>query len=180
MRGLKGFTLVESVIVIVLIGIVGVVVIPRFLRPNAFSPVATQDGLIATIRAAQQAALGRSAVTFEIDTDGDDWTFTAKAGIDTIRTFAIPTNGVTLETGLAVMSGDTCASDPGDFNDAMTSDFLLTFDGKGNLLSFTNGAPPELVSDVSFNGVRICVNDDVELSVCVSPAGYAYAGNCDE
>lgn len=172
----SGFTIIELIVVIVFLGIVGAVIVPRFLSPNAFSERAAQDGVITTIRAAQQSSLGRDAVTFEIDAAGGNWVLTAKASSNIIRTFEIPAAALILETGSAVASANSCAN---DFDTTVDSDFELVFDGQGNLEEFTNNGTTELV-DASFNGVRICLNNTVELSVCVSPAGYAYAGNCDE
>lgn len=176
MRPSKGFTLVELIVVLVLVGIVGVVVIPRFLAPNAFNEAAAQDGLIATIRAAQQAAIGRTDVSFEIASGGGDWMFTAKSSTTTLRTFEVPVSDVVLETGSAAASMDSCAT---AFDTAVAGDFSLAFKGDGYLESFTNDGTTEMV-DAAFNGVRICLNDSVAASVCVSPAGYAYAGDCDD
>jgi MSHA pilin protein MshC len=170
-----GFTMVELVVIIVLLGIVGAVVIPRFMAPNAFNEPAAQDGLLATIRAAQQAAIGRATVTFKITSNSSDWTFAALSGATTLRTFTVPVSDVKLETGSAVSSANTCAT---GFNTAVANDFSLAFKNDGNLDTFTNNAVTETVN-TTFNGVRICLNDTVAVSVCVSPAGYAYAGNCD-
>jgi prepilin-type N-terminal cleavage/methylation domain-containing protein len=175
MHNYKGFTILELVVVIVLLGIVGVVIMPRFLEPNAFDEPAAQDGLLATIRGAQQAAIGRANVTFAITSGGGDWTFAAKSGSTTLRTFQVRTNGVMLETGSAASSANTCAD---GFDTALAGDFTLEFNTDGTLKRFTNNGSIENVN-ASFNGVRICVNDTDAASVCVSPSGYAYAGNCD-
>ena len=52
----KGFTLVELVVVIVLVSIVAVSAVSRYLTPSAFDAAGVRDGLITTLRAAQQAA----------------------------------------------------------------------------------------------------------------------------
>ncbi len=176
MRHSRGFTIIELVTVIVLIGIVGVAIVARFLTPNAFNEGAAADGIITTIRAAQQAALGRATVTFEINSGSGEWVFEAKDGGSTIRSFEVTADNVILETGSAVASGNTC---PNAFDTAVAGDFQLAFDNKGNLASFTNGGVTELAG-ATFNGVRICLNDKVDVSACVSPAGYAYVGNCDD
>jgi len=172
----KGFSMVELIIVILLVGITGVVVIARLMSPATFNELAARDGLLTVIRAAQQASLGRSTVTFEINQVADDWVFEARAGGTPVQTIEIPMSGVVLETGSAIASGSTCAT---AYDTAVAADFELAFSSKGDLTQFTNNTTTELV-DAAFNGVRICVNDSVEFSVCVSPAGYAYAGNCDD
>jgi prepilin-type N-terminal cleavage/methylation domain-containing protein len=174
----KGFTVIELIVVIVLVGIVSAVVLPRFVAPNAFDEIAARDGLIATVRAAQQAALGRNPVTFEINAAGGDWVFVAKSGSNIIRTFEVPSGSVVLETGSPAVSSNTCANDFDTLIDPNSPNFTLLFSEKGDLKTFTKPGGPISV-DNSFNGVRICLNDTVQSSVCVSRAGYAYAGNCD-
>jgi prepilin-type N-terminal cleavage/methylation domain-containing protein len=172
----RGFTIIELIVVIVLMGLAGAVIIPRLLEPSTFEITSAQDGMIATIRAAQQAAVGRANVTFQITSDGNDWTFAAMSGATPLRTFQVPTDNVLLETGSAASSGNTCAT---GFDTAVAGDFSLDFKNDGGLQSFTNNASTENVNG-SFNGVRICLNDTDAVSACVSPAGYAYAGNCDD
>ena len=53
----RGFSLVELVAVIVLIGIVSVFIIPRFSGKDVFADYATQDLIIAAARIAQQRAM---------------------------------------------------------------------------------------------------------------------------
>ncbi len=68
----SGFTIVELVAIIVIIGVLGVVAIARYVSPNAFNEQGAQDALITSIRQAQQAALGRSDVSFEITASADE------------------------------------------------------------------------------------------------------------
>lgn len=172
-----GFTIVELVVIIIVVGIMGVVVVSRYNNPNAFNQSAATDTLLTTIRQAQQTALGRSDVTFEIASGGGQWQFLVKSGADTVRSAAISMTGVKLETGSSLATGDTCASGS-SFNTAVNG-FVLSFDPVGNLASFNNTGVG-LEDDLSLiNGVRICVNDLVAASVCVSPAGYAHRGNCE-
>jgi hypothetical protein len=125
--------------------------------------------------------MGRSTVTFEIDsTSNNHWVLAAKAGGVPIRTFDVSKNNVALTTGSAATSANTCATVPGDFDNSLDANFELAFGEKGNLESFTNGTTELVDGNPSFNGVRICVNANPAASVCVSPAGYAYAGNCDD
>lgn len=175
---LRGYTVIELVVSIVLLGIVAAVVIPRFMAPNAFDEPVARDGLLTTIRAAQQAALGRDDVTFEIDRTGSAWHLQVKDSGSTLREFEFSAENIILETGSPASSNDTCST---SFDTAVANDFELSFDAMGNLGEFSNtGVPGAPVAvDDDFNGVRICLNDTDALSICVSPAGYAHAGNCD-
>lgn len=173
-----GFTLVELIVVIVLLGIVSVVVVARFLNPNAFNQQAATDALVSNIRFAQQASLGRSDVSFTIEQQSGEWIFTALADTDVLSELAVSTGNVRLETGEPVWTGDTCAS--GSSFNVPVDNFELVFDSQGNLASFSNTTVGTEPMAPTFNGVRICVNDTVSASVCVSRAGYAHVGNCDE
>ena len=164
-------------VVLLLLGLVGAIVSSRFASPNAFNALAARDGILATARAAQQMALGRESVSFNIQSSGDNWLITASAdaGATLLRSYTVPSKDIVLETGSAVANTDSCAD---AYNLAITNDFELSFDGRGNLLEFTNNALVESV-DASFNGVRLCINDDVSLAICISPAGFAAEGECD-
>ena len=177
----QGFTLVELVAIILLVGIMGVVAISRYTSPNAFNAQGAQDALIATIRQAQQAALGREEVVFEIDSTASEHSFIVKSGGDELSRALASKSGVLLTTGTADADpdNDSCSTNT-LFTDEIST-LALEFDAMGNLATFAyNGGPAEDNDGVlPFNGVRICVNAVVEASVCVSPAGYAYEGNCE-
>jgi len=173
----RGFTIVELVVVIVLAGIVGMVVVSRYAAPGAFAVQGTQDALLTTIRQAQQAALGRSDVTFTIDAGTGTWEFAALSGSTVLSLQEVPATDVMLETGIPAWTADTCASGS-SFNTPVAA-FVLEFDNEGNLASFNNTGVGLQSMSPTFNGVRICLNDTVAYSVCVSPAGYAHEGNCE-
>lgn len=172
---IQGFSMVELIIVILVMGIIGVTAFARYLDGSAFNAVTAKDAILTVANAAQQAALGHDNVTFEIDSSGGDWVMSAVAGGTVLRSVSISSDAVTLETGSAAASANNCAN---DFDTAVANDFELVYDRTGDLVEFTNNSVTEMV-DSSFNGVRICVNDDVSFSVCVSPSGYAYEGDCD-
>jgi prepilin-type N-terminal cleavage/methylation domain-containing protein len=173
----RGFSLVELIVVIVLAGIVAAVAIPRFTGPSATAVAGTTDALLTGIRQAQQAALGRSNISFTISAGSGTWEFSVLSGADVLSTQQLPSSGIKLETGSSVWTTDTCAAGS-SFNTAVSS-FELEFDPAGNLATFNNSGVGLQTVSPTFNGVRICLNDTVAYSVCVSPAGYAYGGNCE-
>jgi prepilin-type N-terminal cleavage/methylation domain-containing protein len=173
----RGFSLIELIVVIVIAGIVAAVAIPRFTGISATAIAGTTDALLTTIRQAQQAALGRSNVSFTIAAGTGTWEFTVLSGADVLSAQEVPSSGIKLETGSSVWTTDTCAAGS-SFNTAVSS-FELEFDPEGNLATFNNTGVGLQTISPTFNGVRICLNDTVAYSVCVSPAGYAYGGNCE-
>jgi MSHA pilin protein MshC len=58
-RKQRGFTLVEMITVIVIIGIVGVAAIPRFFNRNVFDSRGFYDQVISTLRYAQKTAVAQ-------------------------------------------------------------------------------------------------------------------------
>ena len=157
---------------VILVSIMGVTVMSRFTDGSAFNTLAARDGIIAMALSAQQAAMARDNVTFEINQSGSDWLFEVAASTTIIRSFAVTGGGFTLETGSTVASILDCTS---GFDDAVTSNFSVSYDRVGNAFEFTNSASSPLSID---NGVRICIDDTVALSVCISPGGYAREGDC--
>lgn len=172
----KGFTLIELVVILVLAGVMAAVTIPYFLNPTAFDSMAARDALIGVIRTAQQASLGRSDVVVKIQSIADRWEVLAQQSGTELRRIEFSNKVVVLETGDVIASGDTCAT---AFDTAVASDFELAFNNKGDLGSFTNNGSIHAAGP-TFNGVRLCVDDLDFFSVCVSPAGYAYGGVCDD
>lgn len=167
----RGFSIIELIVAIILVSIIAVSLFSRFSNQGAFSPAIARDNAIALALQAQQTALGRENVSFEIDPEGADWRFSVAVSGAVIRSVVVPGTNLLLQTG--AQSG-TCTA---DLNDAITSNFRITYDGTGNATGFTNSiSAPEAVT----NGVRICVNDRTDFSACISPAGFAYLGDCDE
>lgn len=56
----RGFTLVELVTVLVILGLLAVTVLPRFLQRSSFETRTAQDTLISAARQAQQLAMAKA------------------------------------------------------------------------------------------------------------------------
>lgn len=98
----SGFTLVELVMVIILIGVLSALGIGLFAGRSAFSPLlATQQLASATLLAQQAALAGNPGNTLTIEQGSDDFRFIVGAGSGNPRTFAIAREG----TGLSVPGG---------------------------------------------------------------------------
>ncbi|QIZ77916.1 type II secretion system protein [Ferrimonas lipolytica] len=115
---LRGFTLIELVVTILLIAILAVTVAPRFFSSNAFDATITRDALITQLRAAQQAsmagqtcALAVTSAQFQLSGDCAAEAFLlekTQVVLDRIPTFSVTFNreGTPLATG----AGNNCST----------------------------------------------------------------------
>lgn len=94
-----GFTLVELIVVLILIGIISSLGIGLFTGPSAFSPLLASQQLSSATLLAQQAALaGSEAGSISIGQTSDSFEFTVGAGTASARVFGISRKGTTLST----------------------------------------------------------------------------------
>ena len=171
----NGFTLVEMIVVMLLVAIVSATVISRFVGGNAFNPTIVRDQLISMVRGAQQASLGRTGVNLTITpaASGQSLALVTSDSGGTIESIAVDLGGVSLSGD--INDTDSCASTPGADNITNATPMTITFAELGNL---GNSGVTGSIGAVN-SALRICVNNDVLMSVCVSPSGFAYAGDCD-
>lgn len=174
MRRAVGFTIVEIVVALVLIGIIAAVTMGRFTNSNAFNALAAQGQIISIIRAGQQSSLGREgvSVTLTPNASGAELTVELAETGGTIESQAINASGVSLSGD--VNQTDSCEVTAGVTGISSASPMTIRFGELGDLDNSGFGAGTAVTS-----AVRVCINNDSEFSVCVSPAGFAYAGDCD-
>jgi len=93
----SGFTLVELITVLILIGVLSALGVGLFASRSAFSPLlATQQLASATLLAQQAALAGNPANTLTIEQGADTFRFIVGAGSGNARTFEIAREGTSL------------------------------------------------------------------------------------
>lgn len=162
-----GFTIVELITVVILLGILSVTAISRFVEPSAFAPGIVTHAVIVQARAAQQLAASRAdaVVTLTVDKAGDQWRMRVSTDVDGV----LSTELVAAEnTTLTVSSGGAPT-----LIDA-TTPLVVRFDRLGDLSAVLIGAAagtPAAGIDLQFNG-------DSARSACIYPSGYATDAVC--
>ena len=150
-----GFTIVELVAVIALVGVLMSVSIGRLAGTVAFDEIVVRDGILSIARGAQQTSLGQQNVQLKMSVSGSNVTVSSlvSGAIDSTKTF--PSNDVAITAG-AVGSGTACG--------AISSPITLAYASDGE------------VESVDSDGFPICLNG--QNSLCISPAGFVHRGAC--
>jgi prepilin-type N-terminal cleavage/methylation domain-containing protein len=152
-RGESGFTVVELIAVLLLLGILAATAMSRLVGSNAYAPALISEQLIALGRLDQNAGDWRIRVLV------DDGT-----GPATVREELVEIRNTSIVVGNGAVNLALGATVP----------LHVGFDGLGSLASSTGGAT---ILDPSV-GIGIGVTGDSTYSVCIGPTGHAYRGNC--
>ena len=163
----QGFTIVELITVILLLGILSTVAIARFVKPSAFVPAIVASAVVAQSSFAQQLAAARADATVAllIDRQGGDWRFRVSNSVDGIvRTELVGADN----SGLVVTSG--AAVGPVD----AATPLIVTYRRDGDLASVVLGA----VAGDPASGVGLSLTGDTSRELCIYPSGYATDAPC--
>ena len=172
-----GFSVIELVIVIFVIGIVAAVAMTRTLRSDTYNAIIARDQLVSIARSAQQKAIGRTDVSLHIQPIGNSLQFHIEdetGVVETINTDlaeVIPSGDVNQLASCDVVGGGSVVS--------LATPMVLNYNELGDLLDGGVTGAPGFPEDVS-TGARLCINNDPAMSVCFSPSGFAYVGACVE
>ncbi len=170
-----GFSVIELVIVILVIGIVSAVAIARILRSDTYNPIIARDQLVSVARSAQQKAIGRNDVSLHIQPIGNSLQFRIEdetgvvETIDTDLAAVIPSGDVNQLASCNVVGGESVVS--------LATPMVLYYNELGDLLNGGVTGAVGFPEDVT-SGARLCINNNPAMSVCFSPSGYAYVGDC--
>jgi prepilin-type N-terminal cleavage/methylation domain-containing protein len=163
-----GFSFVELVIAIALLGIISVTVSARWFSTDSFQADSLKSQLIAEARLAQRTALANSQleISLVISEVGDEWRYQTfendGSGRVLLREVSTDSNKVTIQ----VIAGSTQMLGTGVSLD-------ISYDGLGSVGDFSIGG----VADDASNGVLLLLMGGSH-QLCISPLGYAHDGNC--
>lgn len=166
-HGQEGFTIIELITVVVLLGILSMVAFSRFVRPSAFAPGIVAHGVVAETRLAQQRASSRhdAVVTLTVDRVGTDWRFVHSTDVDgVVRTELVGAANTTLQAQSGVANRAVDAANP----------LVVQFNADGDITSVAIGAD---AGDPA-QGVSITLAGDSNRQVCVYSTGYAVEEPC--
>ncbi|MEX1199135.1 MAG: prepilin-type N-terminal cleavage/methylation domain-containing protein [Pseudohongiellaceae bacterium] len=169
----SGYTIIELVIVIVILGIVSAVTISRLVRSDIFSDSVIRDQVISSVRSAHQNATGRVDSTLTLNLVSDELHFILEDFDGEIQRDRVAIDEVTIAGDVNQLA--SCANIPGANPLTSSDSIVFEFDTFGDL---RRAGIEGSLQDVT-TGARICVNDDPRYSVCISKTGYAYAGDCE-
>lgn len=175
----SGFTIIELVIAIMVVGIIGAVATSRLIGADAFNVIAAREQIVSTLRMAQQRAIGHQDVVVTLQPNGDDLVISLEDSVGNVVdpvTTALPAG--LLRADVNVLA--SCSTPP-DSGNVLTYDNPLhvEFDALGDLMigGVVDGTQAYPVNVTT--GMRICLNNDPVMSICISAAGFAYTGDCD-
>ena len=165
--GVRGFTIVELIVVLVLLGILSVTAFSRFVRPSAFAPGIVIHAIVLEARAAQQLAASRmdAQVALLVDRSGDDWRLRVQTDVDgVVRTERVAAENTVLTAASGLTSATIDAATP----------LILRFDTAGDLSQVLIGA----AAGDPAQGVDLSLSGDSTRQACVYPSGYVADAAC--
>ena len=155
----QGFTLIELVTVIILLGILSAFAISRFPERQSYSTAIIKNQLLASARLAQQTSLSRASsaanVTLTVSEIVGQWNLNVAGGSGINFSAEVERGSEQVRFGSNLVAACSALT---------AAPLTITFDGDGNQIPFQN--------------LRVCIDSATDFELCISPSGYAYEGSC--
>tara|TARA_R110002167_G_scaffold70453_4_gene198714 strand:+ start:24451 stop:25011 length:561 start_codon:yes stop_codon:yes gene_type:complete len=178
----RGFSVIELVVAILIIGIIAAVAMSRLLEGDAYNASVVRDQIISLARSGHHRSLGRTDVALVIRPNGNNLeVITAEDFVDANDFTALQT--ATIDARSVTVSGDvnitdSCTTTPGTDQLSNAAPMVIQYDELGDL--YRGGVTSAVGYPFSATtAIRLCVNNESFVSVCFSPAGFAFAGDCE-
>lgn len=168
-----GFSIIEIVVVLAILGIMSVVITSRVLRADTYNAAIARDQIISMARTAQQKAIGRNDVGLTLQGAGDNLNINISDSTGVIQSVRFSRSSVDAQADVNVLS--SCSVLPAGTTVTDMAPFVLRYTHLGDLLEGGVGGVTAVAT-----GARVCINNDPSMSVCISSTGYAYEGDCIE
>lgn len=153
MRGELGFTVIELVAIMVLLGILSVYAVPKMTGTGDFDRHAARNQILAAAHLAQQRALYDSSADFS--TADQCYRFT----IQSRRVFVLDPTGQPVGPDQDWRNGLELS---GDY---ALADISRAFDRLGNVMSACNGAPVDTEIDLG-SAIKACFSEVGYIRAC--------------
>jgi len=161
----RGFSLIELVSVMVLVGILAVYIVPKMAGSSGYEQYVVRDQLISAIRFAQQHAMYDQASSHCYRVNIVAHNFTVELSTDGGNTFNFPT---ALRNDLDFGAGD--ASVVSALGKVTLPVLTQRFDGLGNPVA-TCGGTTSATQTINIAG-------STTIPLCLYSTGYVRAGTC--
>lgn len=168
-----GFTVIELVITVLILGIVSAFAMTRIMGGDNLDAAIVSDQLVSMARSAQQKALGRSDVQLRVQPVGNNLDISIADSTGIVESASVASGSISLFGDVNQLSA--CNVAPSGALITNASPMVLNYNSLGDLLNGGVGGASAVET-----GARICLEPDTSLSVCISASGYAYRGDCLE
>ena len=156
-----GFTLLELIIVIVLVGIISVTAASRYFGANSISAPVYRDQLISSLRLSQMRAMQSRDVCHRWLLAGDQ-AGQVDIGMPTCTSNSFPVGGNTDQTAVVA-------------EDILAISFSLSINGSPTLLPHSLDFDSLGRINQCREGCRITIQGSDPLSICIEKEGYIHA-----
>ncbi len=171
-----GFTLVELVTVITLVGILSMVAVPRMVGRDSFGNEEIARSLMGSARLAQQHALAHTDEAVQLavarTADGYDFDISRDGGGTPVALYSLRSAYPNVD--LSVAAGSLVSAL------AVGQTLTLAFTSRSDLNSVSLAGAPlsSPISGAVDGGVAVTINGNSSSLVCVAASGYAHRGTC--
>jgi len=186
----RGFTLVEIIVVIILLGILSAVAIPRFSNVSVYQQASLRSSILGSLKLAQKTALAQhaSSVYWLLERSSlDQWRVRLLIDSNTsdgvAPTDISPTQLQELIPGNIALSYNVSLSAGGSVTGTLAAgeNLVVMYNQLGDMVSVKTGVV--LTSEGSFPDSAQLVNSSLQFAdsssgFCLSLTGYTYASTC--